>query len=65
MDPSLPFRVNLLGPEEAAPMLVDVDIREDKCLSDLEENLTLSWILIDPDRPRAADLSSRRPVSVM
>ncbi|KAF7154292.1 hypothetical protein RHSIM_Rhsim01G0203200 [Rhododendron simsii] len=63
-DPSLPFRVDLLGPMEAAPMPVNLDIREDKCLSNLAENLTLSWILIDPTRTRAADVSSRRPVLV-
>ncbi|KAI8573446.1 hypothetical protein RHMOL_Rhmol01G0278300 [Rhododendron molle] len=63
-DPSLPFRVDLLGPKEAAPMPVNLDIREDKCLSNLEENLTLSWILIDPTRTRAADVSTRRPVLV-
>ncbi|KAG5566518.1 hypothetical protein RHGRI_002167 [Rhododendron griersonianum] len=45
-------------------MPVNLDIREDKCLSNLEENLTLSWILIDPTRTRAADVSSRRPVLV-
>lgn len=32
-------------------------------MKDLEENLSLSWILIDPTRKRAANLSSRKPVS--
>ncbi|KAF7152764.1 hypothetical protein RHSIM_Rhsim01G0203300 [Rhododendron simsii] len=52
------------GPKEAAPMPVNLNIREDKCLSNLEENLTLSWILIDPTRTRAADVSSQRPILV-
>ncbi|KAL7583242.1 F-box protein At2g27310 [Lactuca sativa] len=34
-------------------------------LSHLKESLTLSWILIDPTRKRAVNLSSMRPVSVM
>lgn len=33
-------------------------------LNHLEENLTLSWIIIEPTRKRAANLSSRLPVSV-
>lgn len=31
----------------------------------LEDNLTVSWIVVDPARKRAANVSSRRPVSVL
>ncbi|XP_063949996.1 F-box protein At3g44326-like [Daucus carota subsp. sativus] len=33
-------------------------------MQDLRENITLSWIIIDPTQKRAANISSRRPVSV-
>ena len=37
---------------------------KDSFVNQLEENMTLSWILIDPKRRRAMNLSSGRPVSV-
>ncbi|KAK1398614.1 putative F-box domain-containing protein [Heracleum sosnowskyi] len=37
---------------------------EDMYMSDLKENMTLSWIMIDPTQKRAANISSQRPVSV-
>ncbi|KAF5937607.1 hypothetical protein HYC85_025113 [Camellia sinensis] len=58
------FRIDLLDPKETVPMPVNLDFRDDTCESDLEENLTLSWIVIDPVRNRAANFSSFRPVSV-
>ncbi|KAK7402049.1 hypothetical protein VNO78_14008 [Psophocarpus tetragonolobus] len=36
---------------------------QDQCLNHLQENLTLSWIIMDPSLKRAANLSSRRPLS--
>ncbi|PSR86464.1 F-box protein [Actinidia chinensis var. chinensis] len=59
-----PFRVDLLDPKETVPSSIKFQSGEDTCLSDLEDNLTLSWILIDPTRNRAANFSSLRPVSV-
>ncbi|KAE8037395.1 hypothetical protein FH972_009984 [Carpinus fangiana] len=62
---SSPFVVDLLNEKES----VRTPIRhagesEAAWLKHLEENLTLSWIVIDPTRNRAANVSSRRPVSV-
>ncbi|GFZ17759.1 F-box family protein [Actinidia rufa] len=59
-----PFRVDLLDPKETVPSPVKFQSGDDTCLSDLEDNLTLSWIVIDPTRNRAANFSSLRPVSV-
>ncbi|PSR89844.1 F-box protein [Actinidia chinensis var. chinensis] len=59
-----PFRVDLLDPKETVPSPVKFQSSDDTCLSDLEDNLTLSWIVIDPTRNRAANFSSLRPVSV-
>lgn len=38
--------------------------KEEEFMRNLEDNLCLSWILIDPIRKRAANVSSRRPVLV-
>ncbi|XP_057464704.1 F-box protein At2g27310-like [Actinidia eriantha] len=62
--PGSPFRIDLLAPKETVLMPVDLDIRDDLCGSELEENLTISWIVIDPDRTRALNVSSTRPVRV-
>ncbi|KAF3439438.1 hypothetical protein FNV43_RR17716 [Rhamnella rubrinervis] len=62
-----PFRVQLLDPKESVPTPirhVGDDNDDGVWLEHLEENLTLSWIMIDPARKRAANLSSRKPVSV-
>ncbi|XP_015872590.2 F-box protein At2g27310 [Ziziphus jujuba] len=61
-----PFRVDLLDPKESAPTPIQHVAGEDDgaWLKHLEENLTLSWIVIDPTRKRAANLSSRKAVSV-
>ncbi|XP_030505679.2 F-box protein At2g27310 [Cannabis sativa] len=63
-----PFLVELIDPKDPIP----TDIRraavpgddDGAWLKHLEENVTLSWILIDPNLKRAANVSSRRPVSV-
>ncbi|CAK7329153.1 unnamed protein product [Dovyalis caffra] len=60
-----PFRVDLLEPKEFVQTLIQYEPTEkDLSVKQLEENITLSWILIDPKRKRSMNLSSERPVSV-
>ncbi|KAL3530355.1 hypothetical protein ACH5RR_009677 [Cinchona calisaya] len=60
-----PFRIDLLDrQEETVLMPVKFDGEEGKCMREVEENLRLSWIVIDPSRNRAVNLSSIRPVEV-
>ncbi|XP_062082539.1 F-box protein At2g27310 [Humulus lupulus] len=63
-----PFIVDLLDPKDPVPteiLRAAVPGDDDGAwLKHLEDNLTLSWILIDPNLKRAANVSSRRPVSV-
>ncbi|KAA8549913.1 hypothetical protein F0562_001597 [Nyssa sinensis] len=59
-----PFRLDLLGEKETVPTQVKFVGEEDTWRSNLQENLTLSWIVIDPTGKRAANFSSLRPVSV-
>ncbi|GAB4824647.1 hypothetical protein Ancab_007519 [Ancistrocladus abbreviatus] len=54
-----PFWVDLLDPKEN--LLTPIQISSQ---TELEEHLTLSWIVIDPTRKRAANISSLRPVRV-
>ncbi|ESQ52234.1 hypothetical protein EUTSA_v10016952mg [Eutrema salsugineum] len=59
-----PLRIDLVDPKDT----VETPIKrgrwtEDTC-RDLDQGLTLSWIVIDPIGKRAANLSSHRPVSV-
>ncbi|KAL8090001.1 hypothetical protein AgCh_039457 [Apium graveolens] len=62
---SSPFRVDLLDPKETIPTPVSVfEGNVDLFRSQLDKNLTLSWILVDPLNRRAANLSSLTPVSV-
>ncbi|GMJ09480.1 hypothetical protein like AT2G36090 [Hibiscus trionum] len=58
-----PFRVDLLDPKEAVSTRIPHPDKDDTC-RDLEEDMELSWILIDPIGKRAMDLSSHRPVTV-
>ncbi|XVF07608.1 hypothetical protein REPUB_Repub06bG0153800 [Reevesia pubescens] len=58
-----PFRVDLLDPKEAVSTQILHPDTEDKC-RDLEEDMELSWIVIDPIGKRAMNLSSQRPVTV-
>uniref|UniRef100_A0A2P2NYT4 F-box domain-containing protein n=1 Tax=Rhizophora mucronata TaxID=61149 RepID=A0A2P2NYT4_RHIMU len=62
---SSPFGVELLEPKESVQTWVQQD-SDDKDIwpKQLGENLTLSWILIDPKMKRAMNLSSQKPVSV-
>ncbi|XVE59616.1 hypothetical protein DITRI_Ditri05aG0060300 [Diplodiscus trichospermus] len=61
-----PFRVDLLDSKDSAPTPIKYfgDSKHDKWLKDLEENLTLSWIVIDPTRKNAVNVSSRSAISV-
>ncbi|KAI4304757.1 hypothetical protein MLD38_040229 [Melastoma candidum] len=68
---SSPFRVDLLDEKESVPTPIRGSPSEkaggddlDGWLSHIEENLTLSWILVDPVAKRAANMSSLRPVTV-
>uniref|UniRef100_A0A2N9EXI9 F-box domain-containing protein n=1 Tax=Fagus sylvatica TaxID=28930 RepID=A0A2N9EXI9_FAGSY len=60
-----PFRLDLLDPKDVVPTPIKYpeEGEEDKC-RDLEEDLELSWILIDPIGRRAMNVSSQKPVSV-
>ncbi|KAJ0259705.1 F-box protein [Hirschfeldia incana] len=62
---SSPLRIDLVDPKDTVPTPIERGGRwaEDTC-RDLEQGLTLSWIVIDPIGKRAADLSSHRAVSV-
>ncbi|OAY66065.1 putative F-box protein [Ananas comosus] len=51
-----PFRIDALDPKHEAPSAAAISISPGE--------LTLSWIVIDPARGRAVNLSSRRPVRV-
>lgn len=59
-----PFRIDLLDPKEVVPTPVKFDGEEGECMKSVEENMRLSWIVIDPSKKRAVNLSSMRPVDV-
>ncbi|XP_065868832.1 probable F-box protein At2g36090 [Euphorbia lathyris] len=61
---SSPFRVDLLGPKEFVPAWIQQYGEEDLRIHQMEQNVSLSWILIDPKRKRAVNLSSRKAVAV-
>ncbi|XVE61439.1 hypothetical protein DITRI_Ditri06bG0040200 [Diplodiscus trichospermus] len=58
-----PFRVDLLDPKEAVLTRIPHPDTDDTC-KDLEEDMELNWIVIDPKGKRAMNLSSQRPVTV-
>lgn len=58
-----PFRVDVLDPKNKVPTPIPYPNTEDTC-RDLEEDFMLSWILIDPIRFQAMNLSSYKTVSV-
>ncbi|XP_061355156.1 probable F-box protein At2g36090 [Gastrolobium bilobum] len=58
-----PFRVDLLDPKDTVKTGMEYPRDEDVCRN-VFEDLTLSWIVIDPRGRRAVNLSSRKPVSV-
>nr|XP_043611303.1 F-box protein At2g27310-like [Erigeron canadensis] len=57
-----PFLIDLLEPKEIVPCGVEV-FGNDK-LESIEKHVTLSWIMIDPTRNRAVNVSSGKPVLV-
>ncbi|OIT19017.1 PREDICTED: F-box protein At2g27310-like [Nicotiana attenuata] len=59
-----PFRVDLLGHKETVTTPVKFEGDDGICKSRLKENMKLSWILIDPKKNRAVNMSSLKPVSV-
>ncbi|OWM79062.1 hypothetical protein CDL15_Pgr003233 [Punica granatum] len=58
-----PFRIDMLEPKDVVPTLVPYPGTDDEC-RELGNDLTLSWIMIDPNGQRAMNVSSRHPVSV-
>ncbi|KAL1298820.1 hypothetical protein HN51_043111 [Arachis hypogaea] len=60
-----PLWIDILEPNETVPTPLKFAKSEDDddWLRHVQENLELSWILIDPSLKRAANLSSRRAVS--
>lgn len=61
---SSPFRIELLGRKEIVPTPVKFDGDDENCKLNLQEKMKLSWILIDPAKNRAVNISSLNPVSV-
>lgn len=61
---SSPFRIDLLEPKELVPSAVKISGDDQVILSNLENHMTLNWIMIDPTQNRAVNLSSINPVSV-
>ncbi|GJX98373.1 F-box protein-like protein [Tanacetum coccineum] len=59
-----PFRIDLLEPKELISSTMKLSNDQDILLSNLENHMTLSWIMIDPTQNRAVNLSSVKPVSV-
>lgn len=59
-----PFRVDLFDLKETVLTPIVHGGEGDTWLNDIEENLRLSWILINPEQKRAVNISSRRAVSV-
>ncbi|GAY52503.1 hypothetical protein CUMW_142310 [Citrus unshiu] len=58
-----PFRVELLDPRDTVPARIPYPVDE-RMMLELGDRFTLSWILIDPVRRRAMNLSSYKPVIV-
>ncbi|KAL1825656.1 hypothetical protein ACET3Z_012434 [Daucus carota] len=58
------FWLDLLDNQESVKIPLKFEGDENKCMLKLKENLTLSWILIDPIRKRAVNISSLTPISV-
>lgn len=61
-----PLWIDLLETNEMVqtPVKLAPNVEDREWLNHVEENLTLSWIVINPANQRAANLSSRFPVSV-
>ncbi|EOA28946.1 hypothetical protein CARUB_v10025196mg [Capsella rubella] len=61
---SSPLRIDLVDAKDTVATPIKRRRRTEDTCRDLEKDLTLSWIVIDPIGRRAANLSSHRPVSV-
>lgn len=61
---SSPLRIDLLDSKEIVPTPAKFDGDEKTCMARMEKNMRLSWILIDPVKNRAVNLSSLTPVEV-
>lgn len=56
-----PFRVDLLDPKDTVPTPIGPP---DETCKELGNDLTLTWIVVDPASRRSMNLSSNKPVSV-
>lgn len=61
---TLPLHIEILEPNELVPTPVKFVRKEEEWMKRLEDNLSLSWIIIDPTGKRSANVSSRKPVLV-
>ncbi|KAK7404856.1 hypothetical protein VNO78_05866 [Psophocarpus tetragonolobus] len=57
-----PLWLDALEPNELIPMRVKFARKDEEWLKQVEENLSVSWIIVDPTGKRAANVSSRRAV---
>ncbi|KAI5412500.1 F-box protein At2g27310 [Lathyrus oleraceus] len=57
-----PLWIEILEPNEV--IQTSIKFEQNDVVEWLEENLTLSWIMIEPTRKRSVNLSSRLPVTV-
>uniref|UniRef100_A0A7N0RGK7 F-box protein n=1 Tax=Kalanchoe fedtschenkoi TaxID=63787 RepID=A0A7N0RGK7_KALFE len=60
-----PFRIDMLESKESVTIPITHPGSDEAFKNDLEQSLTLSWILVDPSRSKSANLSSSRPVFVL
>ncbi|CAA2987589.1 probable F-box At2g36090 [Olea europaea subsp. europaea] len=58
-----PFRIDLLEPKDVIPTPIELPDGDDTCTV-IFNDMTLSWILIDPIGRLAVNLSSHKPVTV-
>ncbi|KAI4300520.1 hypothetical protein L6164_033889 [Bauhinia variegata] len=58
-----PFRIDLLDPKDVVQTPIKCPKGDEAC-QDIGDDLSLSWIVIDPTGRRAVNLSSEKPVSV-
>ncbi|CAJ2632304.1 probable F-box protein At2g36090 [Trifolium pratense] len=58
-----PFRIDILDPKDSVETSMEYPRNDEEC-KNLEEELRLSWIVIDPRGKRAVNVSSGKPVSV-
>lgn len=61
---SFPLRIDLLDRKEIVPTPAKFDGDDNACIAKVEKNMRLSWIIIDPTKKRAVNVSSLTPVKV-